>query len=92
MTTIHSIKTLAQFWDAVAAGDKTFEVRLNDRAFQKGDILHLHRTDQGGFYRSNYDYNNSDTIELTISYILQGGQFGIEPAYCVIGFRKVTVL
>ena len=36
---IHNLKIKEQFADAIASGDKTFEVRYNDRGFQKGDYV-----------------------------------------------------
>ncbi len=39
----HTLKTLPQYWDAVAGGEKNFEVRRDDRGFQKGDELILVR-------------------------------------------------
>lgn len=44
----HELKTLPQYWDAVQRGEKTFEVRRDDRGFQKGDVLELVRH-YGGF-------------------------------------------
>lgn len=34
---IHELKIFKSFADAIISGDKTFEVRHNDRGFQKGD-------------------------------------------------------
>lgn len=43
-TVTHELKTNAVYWDMVARGEKLFELRFNDRCFQKGDILKLCRT------------------------------------------------
>lgn len=43
MTRIHDLKTHADVWDAVYRGDKTAELRKDDRDFQEGDWLHLIR-------------------------------------------------
>jgi hypothetical protein len=83
--TVHELKTLARYYDAVVDGRKTFEVRLNDRAFQTGDILRLIKTDDGGMVTRNPPL----CIEKRITYILRGGQFGIEPRYCVLGLGPV---
>ncbi len=83
--TIHDLKTGGRYYDAVADGRKTFEVRLNDRAFQTGDIVRLRRVNDRGFY-DRYDYY---ILERKITFILQGGQFGIEPRYCVLGLGPV---
>lgn len=37
----HYLKTINPFYRAVESGKKSFEVRLNDRDYQVGDILHL---------------------------------------------------
>lgn len=47
----HVLKTLPDYFDAVARGEKTFEVRRDDRGFQKGDILVLHRLGRDLFGR-----------------------------------------
>lgn len=94
----HELKTLPQYWDAVQRGDKTFEVRRDDRGFQRGDILKLIRhSGQNVAYRQdlpcagagNRYEKSSYTLTRRISYILTGGQFGIEPGYVVMGLAPV---
>lgn len=41
----HKLKTWPEFFDAVKSGEKTFEVRKNDRHFQVGDWLCLMKFD-----------------------------------------------
>lgn len=82
----HELKTHGRYFEAVERGEKTFEVRRNDRAFQTGDIIELVKTDD----RGNYEFKPKThfekvTLRFRISYLLQGGQFGIEPTYCVLG-------
>ncbi len=36
---IHNLKLDVEFCDAVLNGDKNFEIRINDRGFQKGDYI-----------------------------------------------------
>lgn len=83
----HTLKTLERYWDAVADGRKTFEVRKNDRAFQTGDILVLEKWDNDGRYYHTEPGDAFEPMKLRkrITYLLQGGQFGIEPGYCVLG-------
>ena len=90
--TEHNLKTLARYWDAIADGRKTFEVRRNDRAFQTGDILVLLKWDDEGKYYvpDPADRFNASTIRKRITYLLQGGQFGIEPGFCVLGLGEPT--
>ena len=90
--TEHVLKTVARYWDAVKSGEKTFEVRRNDRAFQTGDTLLLRRTDEFG--QSSplpEDQGEGESIlRKRVTYILQGGQFGIEPGVCVLGLGSLN--
>ena len=39
MNKTHNLKLDYEFCDAVLNGEKTFEIRINDRGFQKGDFI-----------------------------------------------------
>lgn len=83
---VHKLKTWARYFEAVERGEKTFEVRKNDRAFQTGDVLELIKTDEDGYYINPPGTRfGKTTLRRKITYLLQGGQFGIEPAFCVLG-------
>ena len=86
---VHKLKTWPTYWDAVARGEKLFEVRENDRFFQAGDTVELIRLseDRSG---AGYDLDFGAScigeprrLRFRIGAILQGGQFGIEPRFCV---------
>ncbi len=88
MSVVHELKTWPVYFDAVERGEKNFEVRRDDRGFQKGDVVRLLRTRED--HRSDrveYDYNGKPkyALERRITYVLTGGQFGIEPGYVVLG-------
>lgn len=91
----HELKLHTNYFEAVASGQKCFEVRRDDRGFQKGDILILRRwgTDslfgRVGYLRgaSQKPKEAADTIVRRITYILTGGQFGIEPGHVVMGIE-----
>jgi hypothetical protein len=38
---VHELKTWPEYFKAIKKGEKTFELRKNDRDFEKGDILVL---------------------------------------------------
>ena len=83
---IHKIKIMESFADAVYFGDKTFEVRQNDRGYQKGDLVQftvLHNSDK-------CEMISHPLMEQTyeITYVLAG--WGIEDGYVVFGIRKVA--
>ena len=75
----HVLKCNAEYYDAIADGRKNFEVRRDDRGFQCGDVLILRPVDKYGIFIG------SGSIRRRITYILTGGQFGIEPGYVVMG-------
>lgn len=82
----HCLKTIGIYWDAVERGDKTFEVRKNDRAFQTGDILILQRYEDTPIgVRPTVPFRH---LRKRITYFLQGGQFGIESGHCVLGLGE----
>lgn len=42
---VHDVKCAAPFFDGVWSGDKTFEVRKDDRDYQTGDSINQHEWD-----------------------------------------------
>lgn len=87
MPTTHHLKTWPAYWHAVARGDKTFEIRKDDRAFQAGDTLMLEYFDperRPGEYEGFSRY----PIERLVTFVLPGGQFGVEPGYVVMGLAS----
>jgi hypothetical protein len=86
VTTTHMLKCWTPYYQATVAGDKKFDVRRDDRGFQKGDFVVLQQYDPGEGYVCDPDDNIPYSIEKRIQYILTGGQFGIEPGYVVLGF------
>lgn len=75
----HGLKTWPKFFGAVMAGVKTFEVRKDDRGFAVGDTLRLEEWDP-----ETGEYTGSLLLKH-VTYVLPGGQFGIEPGYVVLG-------
>lgn len=87
----HIVKAWPQYFDAVKRGEKPFEVRRDDRGYQKGDVIVLQRTSETSPYYVEYDYRGRVKNELRkrITYILTGGQFGIEPGHVVMGLADL---
>jgi len=85
-TVTHKVKCWSNYYDAIAAGDKKFDVRRDDRGYQKGDVLLLQKFDGQKLRYVCSSYGEPYSIEKKIKYILTGGQFGIEPGYVVLGF------
>ena len=83
--TEHTLKCTEAYFDAIERGDKNFEVRRDDRGFQKGDTLVLERFHPSKGYTGALTTFGIKLIRKTVTYILTGGQFGIEPGYVVMG-------
>jgi hypothetical protein len=92
--TEHVLKTLGTAWDAIKAGEKGFEVRKNDRFFQRGDVVVLRKLHEDGRHYATDPTSPSRfaTLDLKfkIGWMLQGGQFGIESGYVVFQLEPLT--
>jgi hypothetical protein len=84
----HMLKSWPEYFDAVQRGEKTFEVRRADRDFRVGDVLCLQRwePDREDYTRDGSGYPATETVR--VSYVLPGGQFGIEPGFVVMGVHR----
>ena len=87
---IHKLKTWPVYFNEVLNGNKPFEVRKNDRAFGVNDEVLLEE-----WYPENDEEPNQEgcysgrIIHSRISYILYGGQFGIEKGFIVMGLAQI---
>lgn len=78
----HVIKLREAFANAVMSGDKLFEIRENDRGYQRGDCLHFVVVDEHG------EPKHGLTLEsYRITYVLSG--WGLKEGYVALGFEKV---
>ncbi len=75
----HRIKILSEFADDVLKGQKTFEVRKNDRGYKKGDHVIFEVISRSGVVCQQHPLNYR---EFEISYILGG--WGIKKRYIVL--------
>jgi len=80
----HKVKVWPPFFEAVLSGDKTFEVRKDDRNYQVGDSHAL--------FKWSPDTNTYTGLfsNFRIVYKLDGGQFGIEKGYCCLGIAPIS--
>lgn len=95
----HELKTMPAFFEAVLSGEKTAEVRKNDRSFQKGDKLllreyEIRRTFIGGVLRPEYSHFEADgyserKARVVITHVLTGEEWGIKDGYAVLSFKKI---
>jgi hypothetical protein len=79
---VHDLKTLPPYFAAVLRGQKTFEVRRDDRSFDEGDVLVLRE-----WSKRAQKYTGRE-LRRVVTYLLDGGQFGIEAGYVVMGLAE----
>jgi ASC-1-like (ASCH) protein len=78
----HIIKIREEFADAVLNGDKTFEVRFNDRGYQKGDTVKF-RVVTGAGIEYHHPINE---MEFEITYVLSG--WGLTDGYVAFAIKR----
>jgi hypothetical protein len=86
--TTHSLKTWPRPFAAVLDGTKTHEIRVADRDYKVGDVLHLRewvpwqQCDYGGGRYTGRE------ILVEVTYLTSGGSWGLPHGLCVMSIRK----
>ncbi len=76
----HELKIDPLYYDALMSGNKTFEIRYNDRQYQKGDALLLRP-----FWKKEHCYDSTrKEIITTITYVSTYNQ---KDGWCVLGIK-----
>ena len=84
---VHELKIGKDYADSVYLGDKNFEIRVNDRGFQKGDIIRFLPLVENRYgcidtrhplYRKEYE----------ITYVL-GSFVGLANNYVALGIKPI---
>ena len=81
---IHELKINPDFFKAVISGEKTFEIRTNDRPFRKGDLLALNEYDVA---RKCY---TGDSCLVYIDYIMDDTAY-VKSGLVVMAIKPCTV-
>lgn len=74
----HQLKTWPMYFQAIKSGEKTFEARLNDRDFKRGDVLVLQE------YNPEKSMYTGQQIIKQVGFILYGPSFGVEAGHCIM--------
>lgn len=80
---VHYIRLAAMYFDDVAAGVKTFELRKNDREYKTGDVLEMSEFKDGR--------NTGRMIRCKVTYMLEG-YTGLTDGYCILGTKVLEVI
>lgn len=75
---VHDVKCWPEFFALLVTGDKRFEVRKNDRDYQAGDLITLRE------WHPAHQAFTGRSLTFVITYVLHGGQFGIDAEACVL--------
>lgn len=80
---LRKLKLNIEFCDAVFSGEKTFEVRYNDRGYQPGDRIKFIPIDSD----NNLVHHKIESTEYKITYILNG--WGLKNGYVVLAIKEL---
>ena len=86
--TTHDLKVWPEYFSDLLSGDKTFEVRKDDRGYAVGDTLRLRE------YAPGPDEYTGRDIERRVSYIISGSDvmgyaFGVQAGFVVMGLQPL---
>ncbi len=81
----HDLKTWPQFFDSILSGEKTFELRKNDRKFHVDDVLLLRE-----WHPADMEYTGR-TISKRVTHLLHhdpdagcAATFGLKPGFVIM--------
>lgn len=78
---LHKLKILPEFYEQVINGNKTFELRKNDRNFKHGDTVRLQEWNpETKQYTTRY-------AKCLIRYCLYGGRYGLQEGYVILSIE-----
>lgn len=80
--TIHELKISLDLFDELRRGNKTAEIRKDDRGFAVGDGLIIYPYDPV----QNKRIGDAECWR-TVTHIVRGGQYGIESGYVLLSMK-----
>lgn len=82
---LHELKIKEEYFNEILRGNKTFELRKNDRDYQVGDLIHFIKTDGLEYFSHSKDV-------YQIIYILKNvPEYGLKQGYCILAIKKLEV-
>ena len=84
----HKIKVLSSFVYPILHGEKTFEIRENDRGYQKGDIVEFEVVSDEWTDKNRSVVQELQCRSYEITYVING--WGLKNGYVVFGISEVS--
>ena len=81
---IHALKIKAKYLSEIMSGDKTFEVRKNDRDFRVEDFIGFNEVNEKGYYTGASQL-------VRINYILSDSEY-CKDGYVILGIEKHKIV
>lgn len=82
---LHVLKIKETYFKDILSGNKTFELRKNDRNFTVGDLIHFVLTNGS---KSKLTKNNL----FKINYVLKNvPEYGLNKDYCIFSIEKTEL-
>ena len=79
---IHELKILPKFFKSVISGERAFDIRKNDRPFQKGDLLALNEYDENHY--------TGKSCLVYIDYIMHDPEY-VKEGTVILAIKPCTV-
>lgn len=83
---IHELKILSSFVYPILNGEKTFEIRENDRGFQKDDKVQFKVVSDDWTRRNSSVVNEFEHKVFRITYVING--WGLKNGFVVFGISE----
>jgi hypothetical protein len=80
----HILKTWLEEFKDIKSGRKTFDFRKNDRGFEVGDTV------ISAEYNQHSKKFTGEKHEARITFMIQGGKFGIPEGYCIMALKEIN--
>lgn len=78
----HALKTVPKYFEKIQSGEKTFEIRRNDRPFKVGDKIILQEYDNDAY--------TGREVEKIITHCFSGEpKFGLRPSFIILSFGNI---
>jgi hypothetical protein len=80
--TTHHVKSWPRFYQPIAEGVKTFDIRKDDRGYAVGDDIVMEE------FRPGVGEYTGEKLTRRIVYILRDFEGGLMPDYCILGLTN----